>query len=492
MPNSSEHAVGPSGAHLAPPPGLASTGRARAEAMWPQHLAHPRHDSTAPQQKREPRRVSRSPRVAADRQQQPAAPAAPATDLLLQQLADQLALQNVKQQLNSAQYLDPWRILRQVDPSFRSVLSSWHKEAKQAIEFFVTQSELADKYAKISESGGLLRQLADEAKKGHQWPQVYLAVAEPTDHAADLNFVANQVHNEMQEQQQFKVDEVYLQLRLKHAKECQQYLFAHQSKMMALATSKASPQQLQLLFNDKVRLWFASNPHLSQDAAASVRHFAQEFFNLTLRTELPKAKARIEKEKEKQAKREQAQQNANSKFEQLNMKSLIALAALESKGRNGNERKNASMKHVTEGSVLHYLLKEQPEIAKDMNIKVSGQSPPSASKEKPAKHKSSSKSRSASRSSKSALSSRSASARSWIPTHARSRSSSVRSVRFHEQSLRSSKGKGKGKRGGKGKGKGNHRSASAEKPPVQNGSRGNAHQASSQARGRTPHRGRRR
>eukprot|EP00933_Yihiella_yeosuensis_P034753 TRINITY_DN2822_c1_g2_i2.p2 TRINITY_DN2822_c1_g2~~TRINITY_DN2822_c1_g2_i2.p2 ORF type:complete len:449 (+),score=76.03 TRINITY_DN2822_c1_g2_i2:136-1482(+) len=432
---------------VAPPPGLPArrTGSSTAAGFWPQLQQNGRRA-----------RMSRSPR----RPQDVAEPHS-STDRLLGQVVSQLAQMNIRCEHDQHYYTDPRQILRKADPSLRDVLSSWFKETKSLIDAFVTHTELRNKYSKLEQSHLLLRSLADEAKKGHQWTKLYLAEAGPSNHAVDTEFMQQKAANP---DLQFKVDEVYLKMREKHARECQAYIFAHQELTLEMLTSKVSVPSLQASLADKFNEWRAAQQHLTEAAKTAAHRLTEQFLDLTLRLEFPKAKSRIQKEQDKQAKRDQALAESNSKFEQLDVKSLIALAVLEL-GQKGSRHNSKTKKHqVQPGGVIDHLLKAQPELVTEL-LKKQGTSVNQLSNN-PFPHadarpsRSHSHSRSRSRSGRpSSRSSRasSRSAKSWKPQVARrSRSSSVRSVRFRSRSssvrsVRSNRTKGKGK--GKGKGK---------------------------------------
>ena len=58
-------------------------------------------------------------------------------------------LNAIAQSMNKGKaYVDPHRLLKEVDPDLKSILTSWHKDVKSVLDAHVTQQDLLRMYQK--------------------------------------------------------------------------------------------------------------------------------------------------------------------------------------------------------------------------------------------------------------------------------------------------------------------------------------------------------
>ena len=381
-----------------------------------------------------------------------------------------------------AKYQDPHTLLNEVDPAIKNIMVIWQKTFRRNVKVYLTQQELADKYAKVDQAGEILRAFSDEAKRVWQWTNQYKAKAQliteagEDPHDVDVDF-------ESTESGVYSIEKAFAKLRKRHAKECQTFIIAHQKRSTELAYEAIQPQQALKDLIDEIESWLLKHPELLSEAAKNhTRATAKRFVELTMRQAIPQMKSRMQAEKDKAQKKEAEHISAQERFDSLDIKPLIAMALLEVVNKSQGKFKT--------GGVVEFLFKENPEIKKEYeklskerhkskaksNLKGRGRSPAKGSKEL-RKH---SRSNSSRRSNKSSISHSSRSiSRSSRASHA-SRSSRSPRQKSRSNSRASSrskfsgskkhvtivdeldKRKGKGK--GKGKGKNKHKSKRSGTP----------------------------
>eukprot|EP00929_Paragymnodinium_shiwhaense_P077102 TRINITY_DN39685_c0_g2_i1.p1 TRINITY_DN39685_c0_g2~~TRINITY_DN39685_c0_g2_i1.p1 ORF type:complete len:554 (+),score=98.56 TRINITY_DN39685_c0_g2_i1:328-1989(+) len=237
-------------------------------------------------------------------------------------------------------FKSPMDVLKRCDPQLRQLMMRWYKHTKNMVASYTTHSEIAEKYRKCEEKQALFHTLEAEAKKGWQWVDYYKAHAKPI--AAlpqDKNFIdatahAMQARGEVVTEDAiaaaFKVDEEYLKIKRRHARELQDYIVAHQKQCLEALRKHIAPDNLKKSMLAHVEIWETKfKDFLPQTALRAGRATAMHFYELTVWHEMPKATSRLEKKKRDEAAREAALRAAHAKYEQMSMKELSALAALE-------------------------------------------------------------------------------------------------------------------------------------------------------------------
>lgn len=169
--------------------------------------------------------------AAAARHAAPAVPSAnPATLLqlmhaqtqLMQQLVNTQTQQHIEHRIDCTEFRDPHKLLSTFDPGMKQVLTDWLREFKKKLSTHVTQQELSRKYEKIQNDGEVPRQLHDDMKETWQWPKFYLATAKPlSDAHEDIN--PDAMHD-------YSIKKAWQSLRERQARECQDFIFAHQKE----------------------------------------------------------------------------------------------------------------------------------------------------------------------------------------------------------------------------------------------------------------------
>eukprot|EP00933_Yihiella_yeosuensis_P067534 TRINITY_DN7241_c0_g1_i1.p2 TRINITY_DN7241_c0_g1~~TRINITY_DN7241_c0_g1_i1.p2 ORF type:complete len:530 (-),score=96.61 TRINITY_DN7241_c0_g1_i1:4152-5741(-) len=445
---------------------------------------------------------------------------------LLGKISHQLDLQNqlIQHQLARGDtsrnlFVNPMTLLKKCEPSLKKMLTEWHRDTKELLRNYVTHSHLKSNCEYQSRDGTFLRSFDAEAKKKWQFLQSYVLTAKPLARtSADNAFLAEvaKAESEGREPPQYKVDEIYAAMRRRHAKECQEFVVAHQAATLEMLTERSSAQHLAQDMSEKFELWKSTHRrHLRDETIAAAKDLCSQFAECTFRYELPRATSRIESEKAVRDKRNKAQQDANAKFEAMSTKELMALAALEfgqsrpllpQEEQETVAARQPTTKRISKtapvpiksGGVLEYLLNDATETRKDFNIvlkpnKQHQRSTRSSSRSLPSSRLSRRSSRSSSRSVVS-LNPSVSSVKSWAPLH-RPRSPSVRSVTFAPGKPRSrsssrgkGKGKGKGKRTGKNAGSSNrnrsnrHTNSHRQQQHAQQHSQQRRHQQNSQSR----------
>ena len=218
----------------------------------------------------------------------------------------------------------------------------------------------------------------------------------------------------------FDITQAYLNLRKRHARECQDFV---------VCTAFMKPQvQLQKLV-DTTTAWIHKNRTvLPEYAIASIKQHVRNYVDLTFRKEVPKARPRIEKE-------------------QANNLALAVLefSALQCGSGAGKNHKQKISKH----GALAFFVKQYPDLADKYNliIKKARPDPKPSSDTKPSTR---------ARSSSSSKSKRSSQRSSRQPSRSTSRASAKSTSTPKGKGKAKGKGKGKdsGQFKGKGKGKG--------------------------------------
>jgi len=356
---------------------------------------------------------------------------------------------------DEAEYQDPHTLLNKIDPDLRSKLLVWLKEFRRKLSTHATQQDLLRKYSKVAGDGELLKSFQDEAKRDWQWPKFYLAAARPLQTAGeavmeDLNM-------------DYSLSKSWQDMRLRHAKECQAFVLAHQRRSAELAELATCRDTAKMEINDIVASWLAKFNYLDDASKQQLRSKSLKFLDCVFRHEVPKCASRIEQEKEKAKKAQEEHDTAQARYDAMDIKVLIAAAAIEV---------NNQQKSFKKDGVLEHLTKSEPEIADELKkqLQARGRSKNSGND---AKHTSkaskgrtrtptprrASTPRGQSRSSSRARStSRSASRTSSRAFSSRSATPKSKKVRF----VGNAKGKGKGKGRGKSSG-GRGRTPSAQR-----------------------------
>ena len=85
-------------------------------------------------------------------------------------------------------------------------------------------------------------------------------------------------------------------MRRRHAKECQDFIFAHQADCAEFFRLQAAPQTLMAKLSSDTEEWLRENCEVISDAArARLLNCSQQFGELSLRAEVPKMKSRLVK-----------------------------------------------------------------------------------------------------------------------------------------------------------------------------------------------------
>ena len=242
-------------------------------------------------------------------------------ELLLMQQAALLKQQNellTAQTLTHAcgEYISPDTLVNKLEPGARDIARSWMSEYKGLVKLHLTQQELSVKYANIPTGpGSFMAQFREEAKRSWQWTKHYLAEAKPISHV-DIDFIKKQeAHlNNMTDQQAnendsdapvYKVDEAWREMRERHARECQNFVLAHQEAQASLIANKVTAEAANTSLQAHLNLWLSQNrdvqtSHSSQLLLAQGTRLAE----LLARSELPKVKSRLAKEAERRKKQQ--------------------------------------------------------------------------------------------------------------------------------------------------------------------------------------------
>ena len=252
---------------------------------------------------------------------------------MIAQLLHEQKVQNrlMEQQLQLLQmdkYSDPNEILPLVDPELKSILLEWANSFKSTLQQSLTQDALQQKYLAIERSGELQRQFSEECKKSWQWPLAFKAHARELQSCTallgegDVDMFVEDADHEVP----FDITQAYLNLRKRHARECQDFVVSYQRQCTAFFASQVKPQvQLQKLV-DTTTAWIHKNRTvLPEYAIASIKQHVRNYADLTFRKEVPKARSRIEKEQANKTKQEQALLEAESEFRLMDVNRLLAL-----------------------------------------------------------------------------------------------------------------------------------------------------------------------
>ena len=123
-------------------------------------------------------------------------------------------------------------LIKRAQPSLKKVLNEFAKHQKAVLKAYATHCELEEKYSTLQRDNLLLKNLADESKKGRQWPSFYLQNAKPVVGLSidDAFLTRQQLDNSLV----YKVDEAFLRLKEQHAREQQEFIFTHHKRLMVL------------------------------------------------------------------------------------------------------------------------------------------------------------------------------------------------------------------------------------------------------------------
>ena len=339
----------------------------------------------------------------------------------------------------SKPYIDPKCILEEVDPQIRAVFQEFEVEVKNLFSAWATQKAIQHKYERLKHDNALHPHFASEAKHQWQFTKLYIACAQP---------VAGEQANMTDG---YGLNEAWLSMRRRHAKECFDFVCQHQEKCMEMYEGLVKIPVLQQKLMDRLESWFVQHGYDDHSVKATLQSKAALFVECLLRSEFPKSQSRVEKEKELKAKRDKAILEASEKWQAMEVKDVLPGALFEL-AKLGGARKPVKLK--SDGA-LAYLMQDKPELQKKYNVKIAAPDVEKAGKKpkpkRPAtphprgRHRESSGSRRPSILKPDRNSSRGSS---------RSSSAGKKSVKFSENGDRKGgKGKSKGKTKSKSKGK---------------------------------------
>ncbi|CAE7345216.1 unnamed protein product [Symbiodinium sp. CCMP2456] len=367
-------------------------------------------------------------------------------------------------------YHAPDSLLVSVDPEVRKIFRSWYKEAKSILAAWVTQQQLMEKYKLIEEKKSWHKQFENEVKHTWQWPQRYLAAAVP--------FRGEAFDHDTVQVEGYDLQAAWHAMRERHAKEAQTFIFQHQALCAQYFEKLVTKEALIESLDAKLDGFFMSATCvLSQAIKSAIKAIVPQYVSCFIRTEDPAAKGRLRATAEKNQRKQQEELKAEEEFQDADIRHIIGMAAMEAAHMPSGKKGPRLVSHK---DTLGRLLKDNPSLAKDMNIKIvqdkktifetlatrgrspshrrtPSQSPRSLKTSRSPKH--SKTRRTPTPFLRSAL--RASSTRTARSTSTGGRASSTnssRKVRFTDASPRSAwrsqKGKGKGKQKGKAKAQG--------------------------------------
>ena len=188
-------------------------------------------------------------------------------------------------------YVDPHRLLKEVDPDLKHILASWHKDAKAVLDAHVTQQDLIRTYQKIGNdpTHAIMKQFAKEAERNWQWCDLYLKGAAPIAGVPqdDAAIAAGGAYD---------VSASWSAMRERHARECQQFVVRHQEQQAQMIARSASSEALTTRLEDRFASWMSLHGDIMNlQAKQQLAGVVQTFAEATLRTEVPKARSRLQK-----------------------------------------------------------------------------------------------------------------------------------------------------------------------------------------------------
>jgi hypothetical protein len=352
MPSDARTPFAPTGENVPPPPGLQAPSE-RARAFWPQLRSRSRGRSNG---------AARS-----SGQQQPSFPSiAEMMHQQLQLLQEQTSLlrkQSETNAISAACFHSTQDFLLQVEPSLRPVLVDWLREFKSNIAAYVTHCDLSAKYAKVTSENELLKQFAQEAKRKWQFPKAYLAVAVPIE-GVDATISSST--------EGYNVEASWEALRLKHAKECQDFVVKHQAEAKKVFEKLIQTNVVKRSMDEKFMVWnIANNEFLTSNAATHAKQQCQKFAELAIREELPKARSRVNAEADRRKKEHEALLHSETVFQQLDAHELVTFIELSKHSTTVTNKDGTETKHLTipKSSTLAALLKKFPNVANMFSIR---------------------------------------------------------------------------------------------------------------------------
>ena len=349
-------------------------------------------------------------------------------------------------------FVDPKKVLEEVDPELRKLLQEFETETKNLFSAWATQKAMKEKYARLNRDHCLHPHFEAEAKHQWQWTKLYMTEAQPlTNEGSGMA-------------DHFDLKEAWSAMRRRHAKECFEFVCQHQEKCVEMYDNLVKLPVLQQKLDDRLNSWFSQHGYDDHVVQETLKSQAKLFVECLMRAEFPKAKTRVEKEKELQTKRDAAVLEATEQWQSLDVKDVLSPALFEL-AKLGSARKPTKLKG---DSALAYLVQDNPEICQKYNLKIVSPDAKDGRARKQTTPKQKRKgtpprSRGRSPGSSSSRSSRTSRPRSILKHgNASSRDSSKTSSNARSKSVRFSDGKEiKGK--GKGKGKGISKSKSKRK-----------------------------
>ena len=174
--------------------------------------------------------------------------------LLMQQngfLQQQLAVlqAQVRMQSETLQFQQPQILATsKVDPEVSKRFKAWEKETKTTLALHDTHRQLTAKYAKLVADKRLHTHFEAEARFKWQWPRTYLAVAEMTPQEAEQD-------DGMAE---YDLEKSWQKMRQRHARECMDFVVAHQARCAEFLEAEAAEQKLYQNLMDKITDWAAT------------------------------------------------------------------------------------------------------------------------------------------------------------------------------------------------------------------------------------------
>jgi len=361
-----------------------------------------------------------------------------------------LALNKIADKLNAPTqaYADPFELLPEVEPSFRVVLKSWHKQFGQALRDYKSQLAIHSKYEEYHSARSLLKQFECIAKKKWQWTEAYAAVAKPLDNIrVDIDF--HRRNSEMTHGPghivAYDIHAQFAQLCKQQALEQQEFVFAHQHQQFLLMKSQITREFQWQKLSDMYAQWKADV--YGGEPPDDYSNIALRFLDCSFKSDFPKLQADINDDQKKMAKREKALLESRAKYDLLDINAVAAIAAMEAK--HGSKARDNQKIQIPKGGLLEHLVSKNPVLASDFNFVV---------KDKHAKPSGSAQ-RSASK-----PRSRSSSVRSWhsgrsnktvwsTSSRASSRPSSSKKVTISTPPAGKGASRGRGRARGRGRGK---------------------------------------
>ena len=286
----------------------------------------------------------------------------------MQQQAMSVPQTNVPAQQNAAEmdtqaemekYMAPDSLLHDLDPEVRKVFRSWYKESKSLLNSWITQSQLSEKYRLLEEKKMWHRQFQSEALQKWQWPKKYAVNAAP--HQGE------RLNQERAQTDGYDIDAAWCDMRERHAKEAQSFIFEHQKLCTQFFTKLVKPSSMEERLMSDLEDFFSSEACVIPSATQSViMQMVPQYVSLFLRTEEPHARNRIKATKDANIRKQEEELKAEEAFQSADLRQVIGMAAIEAARMKPGKK---AQQVISQKDTLGRLFKDQPDLAKQMNIK---------------------------------------------------------------------------------------------------------------------------